>query len=134
MKILVNKSVLTYILTPLCVLSPNEEQELLALNDHDHVHLRRVIQRWIKKNFLEYDEASQEKIKHSLGYYLAFNYHTELKDVIHSFINCLNPPPYLFFSLIWDELFAEPIPCSLVKSHYEEDTIGYLIHQLKKIK
>ncbi len=124
---------LSYILTPLCILNPNEEKELLALNDQDPDHLRFVIKRWIKKNFFEYDIASQEKIKHSLGYYLVFNHHVVLKSVINSFLNCLNPPPYLFFSLIWDELFAEPLPSSLESDHYEEDTIGYLIHQLKKV-
>lgn len=120
------------ILDELTMLSDREIEEFSERDFSGPDEIRELIRMWMLPDFDRYTASSQEKIRNTLGYYLATR-SEKLEWVFPSFGVPLNvPSARLFYSLVWEALYHEPVPVAIDTSLYEECERLSFINSLEK--
>lgn len=99
------------------------DREIAAFKNREYSHpddIRKLIRLWVLPDFHRYTPASREKIRNTLTFYLASR-SEKLEWVFPSFAIPLNvPSARLFYCLVWEELYSEPVPETIDPRQYEE--------------
>lgn len=120
------------ILDDLTMLTDRETDEFRQRDFSDPDDIRELIRSWILPDFYRYTPASQEKIRNTLIFYLATR-SDKLEWVFPSFGIPLNvPSAHLFYSLVWETLYEEPVPVDIILQKYEECERLSFINSLEK--
>ena len=120
------------ILDDLCMLTDQEIGDFSERDFNDPDEIRKLIRLWVLPDFVRYTPASQEKIRNTLTYYLV-THSEKLEWVFPSFHIPLNvPSARLFYSLVWETLYEEPLPVDIDPEKYEECERLSFINSLEK--
>ncbi len=99
------------------------DREIMAFKNRDFSHpdeIRELIRLWILPDFHRYTPSSREKIRNTLAFYLASR-SEKLEWVFPSFgIPIKVPSASLFYSLVREVLYGEPVPDAIDLRQYEE--------------
>lgn len=120
------------ILDELMMLTDRETDEFRQRDFSNPDDIRELIRIWILPDFHRYTPTSQDKIKHTLAFYLATR-SDKLGWVFPSFTIPVNAPSaHLFYSLVWETLYKEPAPVTIDPDKYEECEQLSFINSLEK--
>lgn len=120
------------ILDDLTMPSDRETDEFTRRDLSNPDDIRELIRVWILPDFVRYTPASREKIRNTLAFYLATR-SAKLEWVFPSFdIPVKVPSAHLFYSLVWEALYKEPVPINIDVEKYEECERLSFINSLEK--
>ncbi len=120
------------ILDELTMLTDRETDEFRQRDFSNPDDIRELIRIWILPDFHRYTPTSQEKIRNTLAFCLASR-SEKLEWIFPSFGIPLDvPSTHLFYSLVWETLYKEPVPVDIDLEKYEECDRLSFINSLEK--
>ena len=121
------------ILDDLATLTDREIEEFSRRDFSSPDDIRELIRLWILPDFHRYTPASKEKIRNTLDFYLATR-SEKLEWVFPSFaIPVKAHSAFLFYSLVREALYREPLPSAIDSRQYEECERPSFINSLEKM-